>query len=142
MDNRYVCIDTFAGFVPEHLEHEPESSVGTTSSFASNSRELVARLLRHWGVDDVELIQGDIATVPESAIPDPISVALIDVDLKFPVYEGLRRLYPKLAVGGIVVVDDCAHPDWPGAREGYSEFVREAGLEEEFLLGMGIVRRA
>lgn len=141
MGNRYVCIDTFGGFVPEQLEEEPEGSVGTTSSFASNSPEIVDQLLRQWGVTDVELVQGDIATVAEAKLPERIAVALIDVDLKVPVYEGLRRIYPRLVEGGIAMADDCAAPDWPGAIEGYRQFVAEEGLQEEYRLGMGIVRR-
>jgi O-methyltransferase len=140
MGNPYVCIDTFGGFVPSQLAAEPSGSTGTTSSFASNSPEIVGRLLRHWGAGDVTLVPGDIATLPETALPLKVAVALIDVDLKVPVYEGLRRLYPRLVEGGIALVDDCADPEWPGAREGYEQFVAEAGLESEIFLGMGVVR--
>ncbi len=140
MSNPYVCIDTFGGFVPSQLAAEPSGSTGTASSFASNSPEIVARLLRHWGAGDVSLVAGDIATLPDTALPLRIAVALIDVDLKVPVYEGLRRLHPRLVAGGIALVDDCADPEWPGAREGYEQFVSEAGLESEIFLGMGVVR--
>ncbi len=139
MNNPYVCIDTFGGFVPSQLEADP-SAVGNASSFASNSPEIVGRLLRHWGAGDVALVPGDIATLPDNALPPRIAVALIDVDLKVPVYEGLRRLHPRLVAGGIALVDDCADPDWPGAREGYEQYVAEAGLSSEIFLGMGVVR--
>src|SRR3954454_20082359 len=96
MRQPYVCIDTFGGFVPSQLAAEPAGSTGTTASFASNSPDIVARLLRHWGAADVRLIPGDIAALPDADIPSAIAVALIDVDLKVPVYEGLRRLHPRL----------------------------------------------
>jgi O-methyltransferase len=136
MQQPYVCIDTFGGFVPSQLAAEPAGSTGTTESFASNSIDIVARLLRQWGAGDVRLIAGDIATLPDAAIPEQIAVALIDVDLKVPVYEGLRRIVPRLVPGGIVLVDDCADPDWPGARAGYEQFA----VTPEYFLGMGIVR--
>jgi SAM-dependent methyltransferase len=136
MRQPYVCIDTFGGFVPSQLAAEPAGSTGTTESFASNSIDIVARLLRHWDAGDVRLVPGDIATLPDAAIPDQIAVALIDVDLKVPVYEGLRRIVPRLVPGGIVLVDDCADPDWPGARAGYEQFA----TAPEYFLGMGIVR--
>jgi predicted O-methyltransferase YrrM len=141
MENRYVCIDTFGGFVPEHLQHEPSGSKGTTASFASNSPDIVARLLRRWDVSGVELIPGDIAALPDAMLPEQISVALIDVDLKVPVLAALRRIHPRLAPGGIALVDDCADPDWPGAREGYREFVAEIGEAEDYRLGMGVIDR-
>ena len=47
---------------------------------------------------------------------------------------------PRLAPGGIVLVDDCppSH-SWAGARKGYERFVTEAGLPEEYFMDMGIV---
>jgi hypothetical protein len=88
----------------------------------------------------VQLLQGDIATVPEDALPGSISVALIDVDLDVPVYEGLRRLFPRLQRGGVMLVDDCPeHTAWAGARIGYRRFVKEHGLDERYVFGTGIV---
>jgi O-methyltransferase len=140
MRNPYVCIDTFGGFVPSQLAAEPAGSTGTTSSFASNSIDIVARLLEQWGASDIRLVPGDIAALPDADIPSAIAVALIDVDLKVPVYEGLRRLHPRLVAGGIILVDDCADPEWPGAREGYEQFCAEAAVTPEYFLGMGVVR--
>jgi O-methyltransferase len=141
---RYVCIDTFGGFVPEQFERDLAHGTRATrhSDFAGNSVETVSRLLHHYGVADVELVQADIAQVPESRLPERVAVGLVDVDLEVPVYEGLQRLYPRLADGGVLLVDDCPPGyNWPGARIGYKRFVDDRGLEEDYFMGMGIVRR-
>ena len=85
-------------------------------------------------------MQGDIATVPDEFPPTAVAVSLVDVDLEVPVYEGLRRIYPRLAPGGTILVDDCppGH-SWPGARVGYARFVKEHDLPERYFLGMGVV---
>jgi O-methyltransferase len=139
---RYMCVDTFGGFVPEQFDRDVEHGTPRSSRriFSDSSRETVSKLLRHWDCSEVELVQADIAELDAEALPERIAVALIDVDLDIPVYEGLRRVVPRLAPGGIALVDDCppSH-SWAGARKGYERFAAEAGLGEEYFMDMGIV---
>lgn len=139
---RYVCVDTFSGFVPTQFDRDVEHGTPRSSRriFSDSSRDIVARLLRHWDCPEIELVQADIARLDSGALPERIAVALIDVDLDIPVYEGLGRVVPRLAPGGIALVDDCppSH-SWAGARKGYERFVAEAGAPEEYFMDMGIV---
>jgi O-methyltransferase len=140
---RYVCVDTFGGFVPEQFARDVEHGTAARRDrdFAENSVEIVSRLLRAYGVEEIELVQGDIAQVSDERLPERVAVGLVDVDLEVPVYAGLRRLQPRLAEGGILLVDDCPeNHDWPGARIAYRRFVADCGLQEEYFMGMGIVR--
>jgi SAM-dependent methyltransferase len=139
---RYVCVDTFGGFVPEQFDRDVK--LGTPPRLASlfdmNSPDAVARLLRRWGAE-VELVQGDIAVVPDARLPDKVAACLLDVDLELPTLEGLRRVWPRLVPGGVIVVDDCPEEtDWVGARIGYERFVAELSQNPEYFLGLGIVR--
>lgn len=142
-DKRYVCVDTFAGFVPEQFDRDREHGTpeGSRHAFSENSIELVRRLLAHYQADRIELVEGDIATLPDERLPDRIAVCLLDVDLEVPVYEGLRRIYPRLVGDGVILVDDCAAGHKWGAGIGYRRFVEEQDLPAEYFLGMGIVRR-
>jgi O-methyltransferase len=140
---RYVCVDTFGGFVPEQFERDLEHGTASNRNrdFAANSRETVERLLRSYGVGEIELVEGDIARIADERLPERVSVGLVDVDLEVPVYEGLRRLQPRLVAGGVLLVDDCPEGyNWPGARVGYKRFVDDRGLDEEYFMGMGLVR--
>jgi predicted O-methyltransferase YrrM len=144
-ERRYVCIDTFEGFVDEQFADDEKR--GTPDqlrhTFDVNSARTVRRLFRHFGYDQLEAIEGDIAEIPESSLPGEISVCLLDVDLAGPTLTGLRRVYPRLAPGGIVLVDDCGEGAATGwrANDGYKEFCREAGLTEAYDAGFGIVER-
>jgi O-methyltransferase len=141
---RYRCIDTFGGFVSDQFDADVKH--GTPEAFrnffASTSLPMVRRLLDHYGCQDVELVQGDINKVPESALPEQIAVCLLDVDLEVPTHRGLERIYPRLVEGGIILVDDCPEStNWVGARVGYRNFVRAHGLDEVYQMGMGILKR-
>jgi O-methyltransferase len=140
--HRYLAIDTFQGFVPEQFAHD--ENLGTPAAartmFDANSLTMVRSLLEHWGAPEVELLQADIVSLEVDQLPERIAVSLIDVDLEIPVYEALRRVVPRLAHGGIVLVDDC--PDdtsWHGARAAYSRFVGELGDAECYAMGMGLL---
>ena len=147
LPRQYLCIDTFGGFVEAQFSHDVE--VGTAASrrdgFRVNSPEFVRRLLDHWGVSGIELLASDIVTLSESRLPGEIAVALLDVDLDAPTYAALEKIYPRLARGGIILVDDCgddaANP-FRGARIGYQRFMRERGLPERFAFGMGVIMPA
>jgi O-methyltransferase len=140
---RYVCIDTFGGFVPEQFAADLVNGTppGERKTFQTNSKAMVRKLLDYWDASSVELVQGDIVTVPDAAIPSDIVVCLLDVDLELPIYEGLKRTAPKLVSGGIILVDDC--PDnhtFAGARVGYAKYCAEVAIPEEYIFGFGVVR--
>jgi O-methyltransferase len=140
---RYVAIDTFTGFVPDHFDRDVAQGVSEErrDDFRANE-QTVRRLLRYWGAANVEVVKADVATLDERNLPDSISLALVDVDLEVPTYEGLRRVMSRLSSGGVVLVDDCNEgSEWTGAKRGYQRFVRDYGLPEEYHFGMGKARR-
>lgn len=140
----YVAIDTFSGFVEEQFIHDRD--LGTRPAlrhaFSSNSMKIARRLRSQYGADDVSLVQGDIATLPDLALPETVSVALIDVDLDAPVYAALHRLWERLEPGGMLLVDDCQpNGAYPGAYAAYRRFAQEKGLVPHIVRGAGIVER-
>jgi hypothetical protein len=143
-EKRYVCVDTFGGFTTEQLERDLRRGVSKRwrAGFSANSRILFERLMRHYGCS-VEIVEADVATMAGAVLPGAIAVCLLDVDLEVPTYEGLRRVWPRLAPGGAILVDDCSECDnpFPGARSGYRRFLKEEHLEERYLMGMGVVLR-
>jgi O-methyltransferase len=143
-ERRYVCVDTFSGFVQEQFTEDKALGTNPTfrTQFSFNSRRSVERMFRRLGYDEIEVIEGDIVELPDSRLPEQISVCLMDVDLAIPIHEGLRKVYPRIVPGGIILVDDCEEEgktDWAGALVGYRRFVEEAGLPERYDAGFGII---
>jgi hypothetical protein len=142
----YYCVDTFGGFVKEQLD--TDHKLGLTKEhdkfFTDNSLAKVRNSLQQWGVEkNIEFIEADICEVDPATFPDNISVCLLDVDLRDPIYSGLKLLYNRLADGGIILVDDCKDgTSWVGANVGYHDFVTELGLEPKYFMGFGVVESA
>lgn len=140
---RYVCVDTFSGFVPEQFEADVAlgNDPANRHLFDGNSVNLVRWVLRHHDAEAVELVRGDIVRLDPARLPGRIAAALVDVDLAEPVRVALERVWPRLAPGGIVLVDDCPEVcDWQ-ARRGYQAFVHDHDLPESYVFDMGVVTR-
>lgn len=134
---RYVCIDTFTGFVERDIEHEIEArgkddfAATFEGSFRVNDPKTFAATMKLNGFDSIEVVPGDIAEVDLTPYA-PVAFCLLDVDLYLPIRDGLAKLAPVMAPGGVIVVDDCAPGGaWDGALQAYDEFVAETGRQAD-----------
>jgi O-methyltransferase len=140
VQRRYVCVDTFSGFVERQFENDMALGVPAENRkfFANNSIGLVRQLLKLYGTEEIELIEADVCTMDVDELPALVAVALIDVDLAVPIRAALDALYPRMARGGVILVDDCPEvTSWVGARHEYLRWVGERGLEPDFIFGFG-----
>jgi hypothetical protein len=68
----------------------------------------------------VHLVQGPVEdTVPAQA-PEGIALLRLDTDWYESTAHELRHLYPRLAAGGVLIIDDYGH--WEGARKAVDEY--------------------
>jgi len=141
---RYLCIDTFGGFVREQFSQDIEKGLppADRGMFSGNSHTLARYLLDRWKAHDVETLQAEICTIRPELLPEHVAVALIDVDLAAPITCSLDVIYPRLVNGGVMLVDDCQpSTSWAGARPAYLAWVKSNGIEPEFRYGFGVVRK-
>jgi O-methyltransferase len=76
-------------------------------------------------MDRVHLVQGRVEdTVPEHA-PQAIALLRLDTDWYASTAHEMAHLYPRLARGGVLVLDDYGH--YPGARRAVDEHLAAAG---------------
>jgi asparagine synthase (glutamine-hydrolysing) len=67
----------------------------------------------------VRLVQGMVQDT--LALEGPVALAHIDLDWHDPVQTCLERIFPRLSVGGSIIVDD--YHDWQGARITVDDFI-------------------
>ena len=128
----YVSLDTFDGFTNADMEVESERGHDATRYaflFRAYRKEWFDQTMRNNRVGRVTSIKADVNQFDFAPFKD-ISFCLIDVDLKRPVQSALRKVFPRMAPGGVIVVDDCVpNRKYDGAYEAYVEFAHEYGLE-------------
>jgi O-methyltransferase len=74
-------------------------------------------------------VQGRVeATIPQHA-PQQIALLRLDTDWYESTYHELEHLYPRLADGGVLIVDDYGH--WQGARKAVDDYFRAHGIDAD-----------
>ena len=71
----------------------------------------------------IRLVRGRVEeTLPRQA-PERIALLRLDTDWYESTRHELRHLYPRLSVGGVLIIDDYGH--WQGARRAVDEFIAQ-----------------
>jgi O-methyltransferase len=69
----------------------------------------------------ITFAQGDVlSTIPEKA-PDEIALLRLDTDWYESTKHELEHLYPRLAPGGVLIIDD--YGQWKGAKDAVDEYL-------------------
>ncbi len=76
--------------------------------------------------DRIHFVQGAVEeTLPDQA-PEQVALLRLDTDWYSSTKHELIHLYPRLASGGVLIIDDYAY--WRGARQAVDEYVSENEL--------------
>jgi len=135
-----MLFDTFDGMTPP-------SDLDRDSNTRFSATELLAvspRTSRNWAVSPIQEVRGNLAktayptqnidlvkgpveeTIPGFA-PDRIAILRLDTDWHASTKHELIHLYPRLASGGVLIIDD--YGDWEGARKAVDDYIDEQGLK-------------
>jgi hypothetical protein len=134
----FYLFDTFEG-MSEPTEHDrrardaaPASDLLATSDRAEKiwcvaSLDDVRANLAGAGCDmqRMRLIQGKVEDTLPAGAPDEIALLRLDTDWYESTRHELQHLFPRLAVGGVLIIDD--YGAWEGARRAVDEYVAATG---------------
>jgi O-methyltransferase len=134
---RLHLYDTFAGMTEPSGRDAGPDGVPVASYWEQVKRDRVDTLILSAGLEDVRAnmartgiaservvyVEGPVeATIPAS-VPERIALLRLDTDWYESTRHELEHLWPLLAVGGVLIIDDYGH--WQGAREAVDEFFRD-----------------
>jgi hypothetical protein len=140
----YYLFDTFSGMTePSNFdyrigENSAEKTIKKWNSMQSESgnkwvtasiQEVEGNFTKFDLFDNkVKLIKGDVRFTLELSqnLPTVISILRIDTDFYDSTLISLKKLWPLLANGGVLILDDYAH--WDGARRAVDEYFAASGL--------------
>jgi O-methyltransferase len=74
----------------------------------------------------IHFVEGLVEETLPSTAPPEISLLRLDTDWYQSTKHELEHLYPRLAPGGVLILDDYGH--WQGARRAADEYLAENGL--------------
>ena len=120
--------DTFEGMsaptdVDRSYKGEAASDIAAvTPDWAAASLEAVTRNMESTGYDRslVHYIKGKVEDTLPGGAPAHIALLRLDTDWYESTYHELVHLYPRLAAGGPLLIDDYGH--WEGCRRAVDEY--------------------
>jgi len=140
-DKRVYLFDTFAGMTEPTEEDKrifkeqsvmdvfKESQRGSYNDWCYASIEDVQNSFLQSGLltEGVRFIKGDVGQTLEVSdnIPEKISVLRLDTDFYESTKKELEVLYPRLSVGGVLIIDD--YGTWAGSKKATDEYFANAG---------------
>lgn len=136
VDDRTVWVaDSFQGLPPRDVEKYPqdlESPEGTEkwSPLAVSMEQVQKNFERYDLLDDhVRFLKGWFKDTLATAPIGKLAVARLDGDLYESTMDAIVPLYPKLSVGGYLIVDD--YNGWPACKKAVDEYREKNGITEE-----------
>lgn len=131
--NRTVWVaDSFRGLPkPDPLRVEDVEDALWAEPFLAVSLEQVKANFERYGLLDgqVRFLKGWFCDTLPTAPVERISVMRLDGDLYDSTMDALRSLYPKLSVGGYVIIDD--YHAVRGCKQAVDDFRAEHGIVDE-----------
>lgn len=127
--------DSFRGLPPPDATRYPADRRLRLSNWAYLAvplEEVQANLARYGMLDDgVRFLPGWFEETLPAAPLDRLAIVRLDGDLYGSTMEALRHLYPRLSVGGYLIVDD--YGAIAACRQAVTDFRRAQGIQEPVL---------
>ena len=131
-ERRVWVADSFEGVPPPDAERYPADREVRLDGIATLevSLEAVRANFDRYGLldDQVVFLPGWFKDTLADAPIEALSVMRLDGDLYESTMDALRALYPKLSIGGYVIVDDYGGID--ACRQAVSDYRRDEGISE------------
>ena len=135
VEDRYVwAADSFEGFPPPDTEKYPQDEGDRSHTVNPNiipSLDRVRDNFERYGLLDgqVRFLKGWFRdTLPEAPL-DKLAVVRLDGDMYESTMDALVNLYPKLSVGGYLIVDD--YGCFPACRQAVHDYRETHDIEED-----------
>lgn len=138
-DRKLYLFDTFEGMTePTEFDRNYKGEVASDFLEILNREGLkwaycpleeVKRSMRLTGYNESNVcyVKGRVEETIPAFAPERIALLRLDTDWYESTYHELVHLYPRLSVGGVLIVDDYGH--WEGARRAVDQFMKEQNLK-------------
>lgn len=96
---------------------------GGTKWDAVSRDDVVKSFAREGLLDKTVFVEGPIEFSVHGNAPDSIAILRLDMDWHSPTKVALEQLYPKLSLGGFLIIDDYGH--WLGCKKAVDDYFAE-----------------
>lgn len=138
MDRKLYLFDTFSGMSePTEVDKDYRQVTAESMLDSAKDRKETATIWAMAPLDDVKeamratgyeqnnivYVEGMVEDTLPARAPERISLLRLDTDWFESTYHEMQHLFPRLSVGGVLLIDDYGH--WQGARQAVDKYLAE-----------------
>lgn len=116
--------DTFAGMTDPNPERDTDRSIEHKGTLAVSLDDVKLNMGEFVGKP--VYIVGDVRETLPASVPESIAILRLDVDWYDTTKHCLEHLYPRLSMGGVLIMDDYFY--WKGAQDAFDEYLPDAEI--------------
>ena len=116
--------DSFAGLPPKAKEDNSPAGLQFKAGELPANKQEVINLFKKSGLTVPIVKKAWFHDLTLSDLPDEIALAFLDGDFYESIMDSLRLVWPKLATGSVVIVDDYQNEALPGAQKAVNEWLK------------------
>lgn len=138
-DKSLHVYDSFAG-LPEKdaRDRSPAGEQFQAGELSATKKELIMNF-RKAHLRPPIIHKGWFADIAAGDVPASIAFAFLDGDYYHSVRDSLKLIWPKLAAGAVVVIDDYANEALPGARLATDEWLRQHPARLQVIHSLAVI---
>lgn len=131
-ERRVWVADSFEGFPPTSRGNELSCNNENYPHLAVSLETVKSNFSKYQLLDNqVVFLKGFFSeTLPVAPI-EKLAILRLDGDLYASTMDALESLYPKLSVGGYIIIDDFGH--WPGCADAVLEYREAHNIHDEII---------
>lgn len=125
-DRKCYLFDTFEGFDKRDFGYEEKPSMTEEANhLRATSEDIVYNKM-----PNKEMVEIRKGYFPETTkeIEDTFAFVNLDMDLYQPTIEGLKFFYPRMSVGGVILIHDYFTEIYPNVEKSVDDFEKESGI--------------
>jgi O-methyltransferase len=133
-DRAVYVADSFAGLPPPDKDYPQDANIPyhTFTELAISLEEVQANFARYGLLDDqVHFLKGWFKDTLPGAPMQQLAVMRLDGDMYESTMDSLNALYPRLSVGGFVIIDDYVLLE--PCRQAVDDYRKQHGITEEIV---------
>jgi hypothetical protein len=125
----FYLVDTFEGLV-EHLLTDTERAMDVIERHGPRFRNNYPDALRNVSpFKNVELIKGMVPNILSEVPARQVAYLHIDMNSALPEVAALEYFWPKIVLGGVILLDDYTYSGFEPQREALDELATHLGVE-------------
>lgn len=127
-ERQFHAYDSFEGLPLKSPQDESTAGTAFQSGELSVSKKRFLQEFTRAGLQPPVTHKGWFKDLPPESVPEQIAFAFLDGDFYGSILDSLRLVWPRLAPGGVITIDDYGREALPGVERAVHDFFQNESI--------------